>query len=134
LLFLSPVIGYTASALLNNVVHMKLGQRGVAVICPICHLTAYIVAATHPPFPVIVVFFVLAGFGNGLLDAGWNAWIGNMTNANEVLGLLHGCYGLGATVAPLIATSMITKGGLPWYAYYYLMVCISINYSYFTLM
>jgi fucose permease len=103
-------------------VHLKLGQRGVAIICPLCHLTAYVVTAVHPPFPVIVIFFILAGFGNGLLDAGWNAWIGNMSNANEVLGLLHGCYGLGATIGPLVATSMIAKAGLPWYAFYYLMV------------
>lgn len=52
-------------------------------------------------------------FGNGLEDGGWNAWIGNMESANELLGLLHGAYGLGATISPLIATSMVTKGDLP---------------------
>jgi fucose permease len=36
---------------------------------------------------------------------------------------LHGFYGLGATVSPLIATSMVTKAHLPWYYFYYLMVC-----------
>jgi fucose permease len=45
-----------------------------------------------------------------------------MANTNEVLGVLHACYGLGATLSPLIATSLITKAGLPWYAYYYLMI------------
>lgn len=49
--------------------------------------------------------------------------IGNMANANEVLGFLHGCYGLGAVLSPLIATTMITKGQrLPWYTFYYVMV------------
>ena len=55
-------------------------------------------------------------------DGGWNAWIGNMQSANEMLGFLHGAYGAGATIAPLIATSMITKGNLQWYTFYYLMV------------
>jgi len=68
---------------------------------------------------------MIAGFGNGLEDAAWNAWVGNMANPNEVLGFLHAFYGLGATLSPLIATSMITKGGLPWYAFYYLMVSSS---------
>jgi fucose permease len=108
--------------MLNNMVHMRFGQRGIAMICPLCHLVAYIVAALHPPFPVIVVFFAISGFGNGLEDAAWNAWIGNMHNANELLGFLHGFYGLGATVAPLIATTMITKGNLTWYHFYYVMV------------
>jgi fucose permease len=133
LLFLSPFFGYTASALLNPMVHDRLGQRGVGIIAGACHMIAYVVAAVHPPFPVIVVFFVLAGFGNGLADAGWNAWVGNMANANEVLGFLHGFYGLGATIAPLIATTMITKGNLPWFYYYYLMVCyVCMSLQHFT--
>lgn len=115
-------MGYNLSALLNNTIHLRFGQRGVAFLCPTCHLLAYIVIAVHPPYPVLVVVFVLAGFGNGLEDAAWNAWMGNMANANEILGFLHGFYGLGATVAPLIATTMITKAGLPWYCWYYVMV------------
>ena len=51
-----------------------------------------------------------------------------MANANEVLGFLHGCYGLGAVLSPLIATTMITKGQrLPWYTFYYVMVRIEPN-------
>lgn len=45
-----------------------------------------------------------------------------MENANELLGILHGAYGLGGTIAPLIATAMITKANLPWYTFYYIMV------------
>ncbi|KAF2255841.1 MFS general substrate transporter [Trematosphaeria pertusa] len=123
LVFLSPLVGYTASALLNNAIHLKFGQRGVAIIAPGCHLVAYIVIAVHPPYPVLVVIFMIAGFGNGLADAAWNAWIGNMANPNEVLGFLHAFYGLGAVLAPLVATTMITKGQrLPWYYFYYVMI------------
>lgn len=122
LVFLSPVVGYVLSALLNNLAHMRMGQRGIAIICPTCHLVAYLAACLHPPFPVVVIFFMLSGFGNGLEDAAWNAWVGNMQNANEVLGFLHGFYGVGATIAPLVATTMITKGGLHWYTFYYVMV------------
>lgn len=48
LVFLSPFVGYNMSALLNNSIHMKFGQRGVALIGPSCHLVAYIVIAVHP--------------------------------------------------------------------------------------
>ena len=92
-------------------------------MAPTCHLIAYLVIAVHPPYPVLVVIFMLAGAGNGLADAAWNAWIGNMANPNEVLGFLHAFYGLGAVLSPLIATTMITKGQrLPWYYFYYVMV------------
>jgi MFS family permease len=126
LVFLSPLVGYTASALLNNFIHLKLGQRGVAFIAPLCHLIAYIVIAVHPPYPVLVVVFSLAGFGNGLADAAWNAWMGNMDSPNQVLGFLHASYGLGAVLSPLVATTMITKGSrLRWYYFYYVMVSFS---------
>ncbi|PVI08567.1 MFS general substrate transporter [Periconia macrospinosa] len=127
LIFLSPLVGYTASALLNNEIHLRFGQRGVAIISPTCHLIAYIVISVHPPYPVLVIIFMLAGFGNGLADAAWNAWIGNMANPNELLGFLHAFYGVGAILSPLIATTMITRGQrLPWYYFYYVMIGMAV--------
>lgn len=104
---------------------MSLGQRGVAFLAPGLRLLAYIVISQHPPYPVLVLAYILAGFGIGLEDAAWNAWIGGMQNANELLGILHGFYGLGATLSPLICTTMVTKGHLGWYTFYYLMIGIS---------
>lgn len=122
LVFLSPIVGYTASALTNNMVHMKLGQRGVAAIMSISHLIAYIIISVHPPYPALVVVFMLAGYGNGLGDSAWNAWIGDMANANEVLGFLHGMYGLGACISPLVATAVITQADWQWYEFYYFLI------------
>lgn len=122
LVFLSPFVGYTLSALLNNLLHERYGQRGVAVLTSGCHLAAYAIACAHPPYPVLVVVYMLAGFGNGLGDAAWNAWIGNMANANELLGVMHAFYGAGGVFAPLIATSMITRAGLQWYHFYFVMI------------
>jgi MFS family permease len=122
LIFLSPFAGYVMSSLVNNTIHHRLGRRGPACLGPGCQLVAYIIIATHPPFPVLVLAFLLAGFGNGVEEAAWNAWIGVMAHANETLGLLHAFYGAGATVAPLVATALITKAGLPWYAWYYCMI------------
>lgn len=121
LIFLSPVVGYVASALTNNTVHVKFGQRGVAVLVSLGHLISYTIVSLHPPYPVLVFGYLLAGYGNGLADSGFNAWIGDMANANEVLGFLHGMYGLGATLSPLIATTVVTKAGWQWYQFYYLL-------------
>ncbi|CAI7677742.1 hypothetical protein N7533_003379 [Penicillium manginii] len=128
LVFLSPLVGYVLAAFLNNRIHTSLGQRGPALIGPGCHLLAYIVNCVHPPYPVLVISFIFAGFGNGLEDAAWNAWIGNMAHSNELLGLLHGIYGLGAVLSPLIATSMIARANMPWYYFYFVMVgCAAIE-------
>ncbi|KAI9713476.1 MAG: hypothetical protein M1820_000858 [Bogoriella megaspora] len=122
LVFLTPFAGYTAAALLNNSIHMKFGQRGIAFLGPLAHLIAYIVIAVHPPYPVLIVVFAIAGFGNGVEDGAWNAWLGSMKNANEVLGFLHAFYGLGAVISPLAATTMVARDHFPWYSFYYLMI------------
>lgn len=125
LVFLSPFIGYLLAALFNNLIHHHFGQRGVAILGPLCRLIGFIPMACHPPYPALPVVMLFTGFGNGIEDSAWNAWVGNMRKANELLGIIHGCYGLGATIGPLIATSMVTKGGLEWYTFYYVLVGVN---------
>jgi fucose permease len=91
------------------------------MIGPGLHVIAFTLVALHPPYPVLVLVFILAGLGSGLVDAGWNAWIGSMPDSNGIMGSLHSFYGLGAALAPLVATSVINKSGWRWYGFYYLM-------------
>ena len=121
-MFFTPLVGYLLAASFNSVLHRRFGQRGIALTCSSLRLVAYIIIAVHPPFPVIVCVYVLIGFGHGLANAAWNAWIGAFANANEVLGVLHGFYGLGATVSPVIASSILVRARLPWYVFYYVLV------------
>ncbi|KAJ5587842.1 uncharacterized protein N7459_003607 [Penicillium hispanicum] len=121
LVFLSPFVGYVVSAVLSNVIHQHFGRRGIAIIGPACHLVAFTVISIHPPFPVLVVIYILVGLGSGIQNAAWNVWIGNMANSNEVLGFFHGFFGVGATISPLVATTLITKAGWPWYSFYHLL-------------
>ncbi|KAJ0339834.1 hypothetical protein COL922a_004052 [Colletotrichum nupharicola] len=110
LLFLSPFVGYVIAALSNNLIYNHFGQRGVAVLGPLSRIDGYIPLALHPPYPVLPVVLLFTGLGNELEDSAWNAWVGNMQNANELLGIPHGAYGVGGTIGPLIASAMVTKG------------------------
>lgn len=47
-----------------------------------------------------------------------------MDKSNEILGVLHGCYGIGAVLSPIIATSMVTSG-LAWFEFYYVMIALA---------
>ncbi|KAH8892602.1 MFS general substrate transporter [Thozetella sp. PMI_491] len=122
LIFLSPFAGYGIASAVNNLVHVHFGQRGVAFMAPLCHIVPFLVISFHPPFPVLVIMYIFVGFGNGLTDAAWCTFIGQMANEHQVSGVLQACYALGATVAPLIATAMVTNGGLGWYDFYYVML------------
>lgn len=126
LIFLTPFVGYATAAFTNARIHIALGQRGVAVMAPLCHVVTYAVLASHPPYPALVVVNAISGFGNGLTDACFCAWVGAMDRANTIQGFLHSCYSLGALFAPLIATSMVVTAELPWFNYYYVMVGLSL--------
>ncbi|KAJ5800521.1 uncharacterized protein N7518_002589 [Penicillium psychrosexuale] len=125
-LFLSPVCGYVLAAVLNDTIHTKLGRRGVAWISASNHFIGHLFVSLHPPYPALVALFVLQGFGNGLADSGYNAWVASMTNANQILGIMHGLYGFGAVLSPLAATLLVTKANLPWFYFYYLMTACAI--------
>lgn len=122
MLFLAPFLGYVAAGLSNNIIHHKFGRIGIAVLAPTCRALGYVALALHPPYPALPIVSFFPGFGNGLEDSAWNAWIGNMHQANELLGVLHGAYGVGGIMAPLIASAMITKAHLEWYTFYYIMI------------
>jgi hypothetical protein len=65
-IFLAPSVAYIFAAFLNNRIHMRFGQRGVATIAPLCRIVSYIITCIHPPYPVLPIIFMLGGFANGL--------------------------------------------------------------------
>ncbi|KAL4740003.1 major facilitator superfamily domain-containing protein [Aspergillus similis] len=121
LIFLTPFAGYTMASIAVNKIHMTFGQRGIATIGPLCHLISFIIMTSFPRFPVLLVAYAFVGLGNGLIDAGWNSWVGDMVSASTLMGLMHACYGLGATLSPAIATAMIDHG-LKWSTFYLTLV------------
>lgn len=129
LIFLSPFAGFVIAAATNNWLHLKIGQRWIGFVCGACHAVTYLILSQHPPYPVLVFAYAITGLGNGIGLAAWNSFVGNLDRSNELLGFMHASYGAGATVSPLIATTMITQGHLPWYNFYYVLVGLSLSKS-----
>ncbi|KAF5484974.1 Bypass of stop codon protein 6 [Colletotrichum siamense] len=124
LIFLSPVLGFIMSTVSNHAVHLRYGKRGVIIMAGTCHVTAYLVGCFHPPFPVLVVVYILVGLGSGAKTAAWNSFVGGFNKSNELLGLLHGFYGLGATITPVTASALFSQGW-HWYQVYYVLVAMA---------
>ncbi|RBA20803.1 hypothetical protein FPRO05_08250 [Fusarium proliferatum] len=106
LVFLTPFVGYAIASAINSLMHVHFGQRGVALLAPLCHIVPYLIFSFRPPYPVMISMYVLVGIGNGLADAAWCSFIGQMMNSHEMSGILQACYALGATIAPLVATGL----------------------------
>jgi fucose permease len=122
LIFLLGPIGYVFAAQTNAYIHTRFGQVGVATIGPIFHIVSAGVIALHPPFPVLLLSFIFAAIGTGLLDGSWCAWAGGMSKANTISGMLHGSFSVGAAVGPFLAGALMIKGLRPWYEWYYILV------------
>ena len=122
MIFLPNLAGSLVAATTNPSIHHAFGQRGVAVIAPSCMILSYVVISTHPPFAVVVFFLAIVGFAVAIQDSAWNAFIGDMSSANQALGFLHGLYGFGAILGPLIVSLLVAKFEMPWWSFYYFMV------------
>lgn len=121
LAFLFSFTGYLIAALICDYFHRFIGRWGTSMLAVFCQLICYIIACTKPPYAVFVLGYAIAGFGNGLLEASWNSWAGNLKTENEVLGILHGSYGLGGILSPTIETAMISDGYY-WNKFYFVMI------------
>lgn len=62
------------------------------------------------------------GLGAAVILALNNIFLANLANATELFGINHGFYGIGGTIAPLIATSLASNG-VHW-SYFY---CINLT-------
>ncbi|KAK9458484.1 major facilitator superfamily domain-containing protein [Lipomyces oligophaga] len=118
---LVPTIGYMTASVLNTAVHNRVGRFGVSLIGMGFLITAFALECWAPPFPLLVIAYAIGGLGTGTIDAAWNVVIVSLENENELMGILHGCYGVGAILSPLIATAMISAG-IQWSYYYFILL------------
>lgn len=122
-IFFCSVLGYLTMAFVNNQTHDKLGIRGVAVLGASAMCLGNLSASFKPPFLIFLICYFSNGVGLGAFDASLNAWMGNLVDSNQLLGILHGCYGIGSLVSPSLITYLLEKPSSPWdWNTYYLLV------------
>lgn len=123
-IFLSSVMGYFTMAFINEQSHRLLGIRGVLTLGASSMTIAYLIVSLRPPFLVLVFCYIMNGIGFGSLDASLNAWMGKLADLNQLLGILHGCYGIGCMVSPPLITHLVERKKNPWqWNQYYLVLC-----------
>lgn len=118
--------GYISLAILISKTHGLLGIRGALMLeCAIMALCCLVVS-TAPPFWLVVAVYFLNGFGYGGLDASLNSFMGNLADSNPILGILHGCYGIGCMTSPPVISYLLYKehNPWPWNRYYVLLATI----------
>lgn len=120
--FIAWPVGYICAASLNDIIHIKLGQRGIAVVGSVTHIVFAIGSAAHPPFHWLLVFIAAGFFGAGILDGSMCAWAGALDRASMVTGFLHGSFSIGAALSPILVDALVSNDTRPWYTWFYVMV------------
>lgn len=81
----------------------------------------YALVSSGTVFPVIVVGFFFGGCGFAMVAAQCNIFLSRLDKQSTYLSYYHGGYGIGATISPLIATSMVNRG-IAWHYVYLILL------------
>lgn len=104
----------------------RLGRSKTLFVAEAIIVASYIPLVCTAPFPVIVVSFFLTGFGMSTVLAITNHFGGSMRNSTTVLGFMHGSYGVGGILGPLIATSIAAVAHALWSRFYFITLAASV--------
>ena len=59
------------------------------------------------------------------MDASINTWMGNLVDSNQLLGIVHGCYGIGSLISPSLISYLLSKSNHPWkWQNYYVILSV----------
>jgi fucose permease len=125
LIFVTNAIGFLSAAFLVDFILHKLGRAKTLMFAEILLIFGYTIIACTPPFPLVVVAFYFLGFAFAITLAMNNVFVGTLADSTVLLGFAQGAYGAGATVAPIIATVMVS-GGILWSRFYCVALCIRV--------
>ncbi|MCJ1472297.1 hypothetical protein MMC13_000944 [Lambiella insularis] len=117
MVFVANAVGFICAALYTTTLQARYGRAKVLVFAESLITAGYTIIACAPPFPVVVIAFLLTGLGMATNLALNNVFVANLANATGMLGVFHGSYGIGGTIGPLIATGLVTNG-VRWSTFY----------------
>ncbi|EGV60751.1 MFS general substrate transporter [Yamadazyma tenuis ATCC 10573] len=120
LIWISNAMGFILVACLSHQIQRVLGKRMSLVMGTASSVIMYATVSTGTVFPAIVAAFFVGGVGQASVSAQANVFLARLDKSSKYLAAYHGCYGIGATISPLIAT-VIVSAGVTWH-YFYLIV------------
>ena len=110
-IFLTQTFGYFSACFLTEPLHFRFGQRGCLAIACLCIAFPSAILFSKPPlFFIYVLCYYPIGIGIGLVDSSVNYIFSSLIcYKNELLGCVHGMYGICAFIAPIFIDSLGKK-------------------------
>lgn len=110
--------------------HKVQGWFGKAKLVPVgCFLSTlmHLMVLSGGPFPLIVTGFFFGGLGSAVVLSQLNIFFSKLEKNSKYLAFFHGLYGIGATVSPFLATTMVNHGVRWNYVYLFMLGLLLTN-------
>lgn len=105
-------IGYLVSSFGSGWVLARIGVGTLLALSGLATATSLLGYALTPAWWPMVTLGLVAGLGAGAIDAGLNTYVATH-HSTRTLNWLHAFFGLGATIGPLVMTTVL-QNDLPW--------------------
>jgi fucose permease len=105
----AAVSGYFLSGILAGAAIRRLGVGGLLAVSSIVAALALLGYALAPSWNSFFPIALIMGLGSGAIDSGLNSYAAAHFSVRQV-NWLHACWGLGASIGPLIMTAAIARG------------------------
>jgi fucose permease len=101
----------------------RLGVPTLLAVAGVLAALGYTGYAVAPGLWLVLSVSVLLGASAGMMDGGLNTAVA-LTGRRRLLNLLHGAYGIGTAIGPLVVTAAILTGS--WRPAYLTQVCLDL--------
>jgi fucose permease len=122
ILLVSTIGSVAVSAFVGRLIH-RLGVVALLAVAGSCAAVGGVGFAIAPELWVVLFIGPLAGAAAGMMDGGLNTAVA-LTGRPRLLNLLHGFYGIGTALGPLVATGAILTGS--WRPAYLVLVAVDL--------
>ena len=100
----------SVSASASGLILRRIGTGRLLAVCGAVTGLSLIGCGFSPVFAVLLAFAVSLGFGQGAIDTGMNFYVSKHYSSRD-MSWLHCCWGVGATLGPLIASIFLQSTG-----------------------
>ncbi len=109
--------GFILAGPLVQAIKHRSGRALAYIIASSLSAFAFIAIICKPPFHVEIMSSSIVGFRVAVHLTMTNVFCAKFAKGAAILGFMHGNYGVGGTVVPLLATAMVSKG-MQWSRFY----------------
>ncbi len=111
-LLITSTIGFAVGSVLASKLMARLGAGWALLVANLLGAAGLVGYVLAPGWWVLVAFGLLTGWANGTIDTALNIYVA-ATRTVRTMNWMHACFGVGATIGPLLMT-VIVGVGLSW--------------------